>query len=162
MFGEIFPIRGEEFRNWLRTAGQEIFSLYPTGAEALDWLRGEGAAIRDADFYQIRREVLGASRYQEQIETYAADQLIPAAWHVQDHGLELSNQFLYRIQVFGTDPATGEQITKYFAVSSGRQLTPNEAADLLGELIVGEEEFYEIAVERMELYQALARPGTFG
>ncbi len=156
-----FPIKGDALRDWLRTAGQSVFTAFESGTDALTWLRDQGASIRTADFYDIRRQVLEIGKYQEQVSRVLESNLIPAAWHITDHGLELSEQFLYRLKVNGTDPATGEEISKFFAIKSGRQLTPGEAMDQLGDMLAGEEETYEIEVESMQVTAALARPDTF-
>ena len=159
---ELFPLQGDSLRNWLRTAGQMIFTEFDTGIEALDFLRLNGAAIRTSDFYDIRREVLATHTYTDMLLTYPDNQLIPAAWHVADHGLDLSTDYLYRFKVFGEDPGTGDEITSYFAISSDRQLSPGQAKDLLGSMIVGEADFYEIVVSGIEMDSALVRPGVFG
>lgn len=160
MSEDFFPLSGTGLRNWLRTAGQALFTEFESGAEALDFLRLQGAAIRDSDFYDIRRQVLGLQKYQDQLEGYRPNDLIPAAWHVDDHGLNLSRDFFYRVRVDGVDPSTGESISKYFAISSDRQLSKGQVEDELGSMIVGEEDFYEIQVSGMEVVSALARPGV--
>lgn len=155
-----FPFSGQALQNWLRTSGQQIFTSFETGAEGLEFLRSQGASIRDSSFYEIRREVLGLQKYQEQLSHIGENNLLPAAYHVSDHGLELSNNFLYRVQVGGFDPVTGEQVDKFFAISSNRQLTPGEVIDNLGAMIEGESVFYEIEAEDYTVISALAKPGV--
>lgn len=156
--GEGFPLRGEALRNWLRTSGQGIFTEFETGREALDYLREQGASIRDADFYAIRREVANLGTYAGLMGDVPDNQYIPLAYHVTDHGLDLSRDFMYRVKVSGTDPATGEDIDSFFAISSDRQLTKGEVIDQLGALIEGASEFYDIVPEEYEVTTALRRP----
>jgi len=153
-----FPIKGDGLRNWLRTAGQSIYTAFDTGAESLEYLRSIGGAIRTQDFYDIRRQVLELGKYTENLTSYTDNQLTPMAWHNSTHGLELSSNFLYRLKVFGTDPNTGESVEKFFAISSDQQLTPGEAKDILGGMIAGEETFYEVTVDSIELFEALVSP----
>lgn len=153
-----FPLRGEALRNWLRTAGQDIFTEFETGREALDYLREQGAAIRDADFYAIRRQVANVGTYAGLMGDVVEDQFIPLAYHVTDHGLNLSRDFMYRVKVTGTDPETGEDVQSWFAISSDRQLTKGEVIDQLGSMIAGEETFYDIVPDEYEVTAALRRP----
>lgn len=162
MLPDEFPFSGQALQNWLRTSGQQIFTQFETGAEALEYLRSQGAAIRDSTFYDIRREVLGLQLYQEQLGRISEDNLLPAAYHVENHGLNLSEDFLYRVKVDGFDPMTNEPVTKYFAISSDHQMTPGEVVDNLSTMIEGESVFYEVQPEEYTVTSALARPGVFG
>jgi hypothetical protein len=157
MLPDNFPLTGQGLKNWLRTDGSDLFRDTTSGAEALDLLRSMGGAIRDSDFYAIRREVLGLGRYTEILSTYDDDKLIPVAYTYQTSGLALSSEFLYRVKAYGTDPQTGNEIEKYFSVSSNNQLTPGQVKDAIGQMVVGEEGFYSINVDRFELYEALKR-----
>ena len=146
-----------ELRNFLRTAGQELFTEYTSGASLLSDLRAAGGAIRDADFYDIRRQVLGLGRYTEQLQNRDDDQLIPQAWTYKNSGLALSSDYLYRVKAIGTDPSTGQQIERFFSVASNDQLTPGQVKDVIGTMVVGEEGFYGINVDHFELFEALGR-----
>ena len=148
-------------RDWLRTAGQQIFTGFDTGAESLEYLRSIGGGIRTEDFYGIRREVLSLGKYTESLVSYTDNQLVPMAWHNSTHGLQLSSNFLYRMKVTGTDPNTGDAVEKFFAISSDSQLTPGEAKDILGGMIVGEESFYEVSVDTIDLHEALVAGGYY-
>lgn len=150
-----FPLEGESLRNWLGSAGQRIFTEFISGREALDWLRSQGGAIRTQDFYAIRREVLGRSVYDHLIDTLRENTLVPLGWTVYDHGWELSQNYLYMVDVTGTDPWTGDKVTKHFSVASDYQLTPGEIYANLGGMIEGEEAFYELVPEEYELTRAL-------
>jgi hypothetical protein len=161
MFPEIFPLFGEELRNWLRTAGQKLFTGDLSGAEALDLLREAGGQIRTADFYAIRREVLYEYNleqyYKQQLAEYDENSLIPAAWHSTTHGLELSTNFLYRVKVTGYDPITGEPVERWLSVGSDDQLTKSQVIDWLGSMLEENKDSCPIDIEDMEIESALAR-----
>lgn len=158
MSDEAFPYSGIALQNWLRTSGQNIFTEFETGAAGLEYLRSIGGSIRDSTFYEIRRQVLGLEKYQENLGNVDDNNLIPMAWTVSDHGLDLSQNFLYRVEVTGTDPTDGTPVTKYFAISSDKQLTPGQVTDALGAMIGGESVFYEIEAEDYTVTSALVRP----
>lgn len=128
---EILPglMRGEALRNWLRTDGAAIFRSFSTGVEALDYVRELGLAIRSQDFYAIRREVLEVTSSSIKLMNYPDNQLIPLNWHVKNHGLELSSDFQYRINMIGADQNTGILKNQWMTIASDRQLTPNEVRE---------------------------------
>jgi hypothetical protein len=154
-------LSGQELYNWLRTAGQQVFTEFDTGAAGLDFLRSNDFQIRTQTFYDIRRQVLDINKYQEALVPYEGDNLIPVAWHDTSHGLGLTEKLLYRIEVTGVDPNTGEDITKTFAIGSNQRLSKNEVTDILGSMIEGEAQFYSIVPEEYNVVAALARPGAF-
>jgi hypothetical protein len=69
----------------------------------------------------------------------------------------LSTSFMYRFKLEGIDPDTGLGVTKFFAVGSDRQLTENEAAAQLGDMIEGEEAVYGVEEYSMSLDAAYVR-----
>lgn len=123
-------LRGEALRNWLRTDGAGIFSAFNTGAGALDFARELGVAIRTQDFYTIRNEVLSVIESSQSLSDYPTNQLVPLAWHVQDHGLELSSNFQYRVHMFGADREEGVLSSQWVTVASDRQLTIDQIKDV--------------------------------
>lgn len=159
--GDLFPISGEQLRSWLRSQAQGLFTTFTTGAEALEWLRSEGASIRTQDFYEIRRSVLTEMEHAREIQSFDYNQLIPAAWHTDDHGWELSRNYLYVVRVDGVDPDTYDIVTKYLSVASDRQLTQADVFDQLGGMVEGQEDFYGIMIESYSLEKALVLPGVF-
>lgn len=159
---QIFPYGGDELRNWLRTSASNLFEAFETGAAFLEHLRSEGAAIRTSDFYDIRRQVLERVAQDQRLIDYGTDQLVPAAWHMSDHGWQISQDYLYIVKVYGEDPITHDQIETFLSVSSSRQLSMDEIFDTLDGMILGEEEFYEIRPEQMTLDRALVKPGVYG
>lgn len=129
---EVLPgaLRGQELRNWLRTDGIGLFRTFGTTSEALSFARDLGLQIRTQDFYSIARQVQNVITSGDKLMGYSTDQLIPLAWHVQDHGMELSSEFQYRIQMFGADSATGFLKSQWMTIASDRQLTIDEVKDV--------------------------------
>ncbi len=154
----LFPLFGDELRNWLRTSGEQFFTRH-TGAEGLALAREFGMQIRTSDFYDIRREVLGLQLHQEQLAGLTENTLIPQAWTVFDHGLTLSENFQYRFNVTGTTISTGEAFDRRYAVSSMYQLTPQQAGDLLTGMLMNAEEESAMTIDSMELSASLGNPG---
>lgn len=159
--GDLFPLGGKQLRNWLSSSGQGLFREFDTGASMLDWLRSEGASIRTADFYAIRRTVLEQFANVERFAEYDMQELVPAAWHTDDHGWNLSTDFLYYVRVDGVNPDTLDDVTKYLAVGSNRQLSQSEIYDTLGGMVSGEAEAYGIIAETYTLEKALVMPGVY-
>lgn len=154
-------LRGDALRNWLRTDGAGIFTAFETGSEALDFARSYGLAIRTEDFYSIRREVLNVANSSQPLLEYPNNQLIPLNWHVQDHGLDLTTDYQYRIHLYGADAETGFLKDQWMTVASNRQLTIAEVQDVarsyVGEGgVSGEIEDFHFAE-----VQPLAREGLF-
>lgn len=123
-------LRGEALRSWLLTDGAAIFSAFETGAEALNFFRDGGGAIRTADFYKIRQQVLNRTESGAPLSDYPTNQLVPLNWHVTDHGLDLSSDFLYNIKLIGLDTNTGYLKEQWMGVASDRQLTVDEIKEV--------------------------------
>jgi len=150
-------LSGQALRNWLRTDGQGIFTAFKTGAQALDFMREHFGAIRTQDFYNIRREVLSVVESSKPIFGYPTDQLIPRAWHITDHGLQLSSEFQYRIDIIGHDPLTGELKEQWMTVAADRQLTQNEVQEVARSYIGEGGESGEIVLASFGEIQPLMR-----
>ena len=127
-FGNI--LKGDAIRNWLRTDGAGIFSAFESGVEALSFIREHLGAIRTQDFYDIRRQVLDVATSGQRLQDYDTSQLIPQAWHATDHGLNLSTEYQYRIELFGYDPNTGQIKSQHMTVAADRQLTSDQVQDV--------------------------------
>jgi hypothetical protein len=153
----IFPLRGESLAGWLRTSGAKLFSEFSSTAQALDYLRGQGGAIRTQTFYDIAREVQGLTRFQSQLESARPDNLVPLGYTDYSHGLHLADSFLYKVSITGTDPATGESKSRFVSVYSNSQLTKGSVLSQAAALVMGLEEFYGIVPEKYELSQAMGR-----
>lgn len=132
-----------------------------SGASVLRDLRDAGVAIRTQTFYNIRRQVLGLTKYEEQIASLRPERRTPLAWYVEDHGLNLSEKFYYRSRITGLDPDTGEAVTKYISITTNNELTKQQVEDSVSSLIAGEEDYYGVTEYSVEYYQALAKPGIF-
>jgi hypothetical protein len=156
----IFPLFGAELRNWLRTSGEAIFTSQ-SGESALAFIREFGMQIRTTDFYEIRRQVLDLSKYQEQLGSLNANVLIPLKWTDTTHGLNISENFLYRFNVTGTTISTGESFERRYAVASMEQLTEQQAGDLLTDMLSNAEQESAMTIDSMELYSSLGKPGLW-
>ena len=161
MLPDEFPLQGAALRGWLNSAGQSILLEFESGKAALDFLRSNNVQIRTQDFYNIYSNVWDRYTRGQELQFIPENQLIPIADTITNHGWKLSDNFLYRFKTEGIDPETGDPITKFFAINSRRQLTVGEAAGVLGDLILGEEEFYSIAPTSFTLDAAYARPGLW-
>lgn len=122
-------LTGRALNNWLRTDGAGIFSAFENGAEALEFMRDLGANVATSTFYRIRSEVLNVVASSQPLLDYPSDQLIPLAWHVSDHGLDLSSDYQYRIHLYGSDSTTGLLKDQWMTVASDRQLTIDQVKD---------------------------------
>lgn len=154
----LFPLFGDELRNWLRTSGEQFFTQH-TGAEGLALAREFGMQIRTSDFYDIRREVLDLQLHQEQLSGLSENTLIPIAWTSFDHGLNLSENFQYRFDVTGTTISTGESFERRYAVSSMYQLSPQDAANQLTSMLMNAEDESAMTINSMDLSSSLGNPG---
>jgi len=123
-------LRGEALRKWLRTDGAGIFTAFESGAQALGFAREFGLEIRTQDFYSIRREVLSVVESSQPLLSHPDNELIPLNWHVQDHGLNLSSDYQYRIHLFGADAESGILKDQWMTVASNRQLTQDEVREV--------------------------------
>lgn len=126
--GEVFKGRG--LRNWLRTAGKGVFDAFPKANDALNFIKANLGSIRRQTFLDIRREVLDIAKGPRELEVYPTDQLIPLDWHKNEHGLLLSSEYQYRIEIVGSDPFVGGLKNQFVTVASDRQLTPGEVQDV--------------------------------
>jgi len=123
-------LRGEALRSWLLTDGASIFSAFDSVGEALDFFREGGGAIRTQDFYKIAQQVFSRTESGAPLSDYPTNQLVPLNWHVSDHGLDLSSDFLYNIKLIGLDQNTGYLKEQWLGVASDRQLTPDEIKEV--------------------------------
>lgn len=157
LFPEYVPSRGEGLWNFLRTSGAALFGEYESGTQFLMDLRNNGYAIAESKFFELRREVLGLGHYTEALQKVGYDNLIPQAYTYDNSGLNLSTEYLYRVKATGTNPMTGEAVEHFFSVGSNQQLTPGQVQEQVTSMTLGEEGFYGINVDRIELFEALKR-----
>lgn len=156
----IFPT-GETLRNWLRTNISEEKWKGISGRELLNEFRSWGISIRTSDFYQVRRQVLGRSLYQDQIEALSDDTLVPASYIQTNHGLNLSSDFLYTFRVTLTNIETGETTEEERSLSYSQQVSPEFASNLFRSLFSDNMQNSGWSVDDIQLFRVLARPGIF-
>lgn len=149
-------------RNYLRTTLAPIFKAFPTGSAALSWFRESGGTIRTQDFYDVRRQVLGLTKYEENIKNLAGDHIIPRTWINQEHGLELKGkEIYYRQQVKGIDPRTGEEKEMWITILDDKQRSKEWVQEEAGNYIAGDPEWYQIEVEEFGRMIPIAPEGYF-
>lgn len=153
------PKSGEGLFNSLRTAGSRLFKEYASGAALLRDLREGGVQIATSMFYDIRRQVLGLTRFEEQVSNLLPGTLIPKSWTDVQHGLNISGEYLYRFRYDVVNPETGDTTTTYSSVLSNDQLTVLEAKEQAIYIIDETPTSDQVSIENLELFQALQRPG---
>jgi len=146
-------------RNVIRTSIAESEWAKKSGAAILRSLQERGLGIREQDFYAIRREILDLKRYEEQVKRLRPDSRVPVSWIDEAPRWELKGNFLYQARVTGRDPITGETITRFFATSTDAQLFKETAESAIYDSLIGEEEFYNIAPEKVELFHVYHKVG---
>ncbi len=160
-FGAAWPVGPDQTRNWLRTTLPERVWRGLSGSEMLRQLRDTGVEIRTTDFFQVRREVLGLALHEEAIAALKPDTIVPAALFNERHGLELGQDFQYRLRIAVRDPETGQVTTITRALSSSEQLSKAEGEAEMLEMQAESAELYGYEIESVQLFNALARPGAF-
>lgn len=154
-----FPQSGEGLFNSLRTSGSRLFKEYSSGASLLSDLREGGVRIATSMFYDIRRQVLGLVRYEEQISKLLPGSLIPKSWTDKLHGLSISGKYLYRLRYDIIDPDTGEAETSFSSLLSNEQLTVLEVKQQALRVIDETPDSERTTMENLELFQAMERSG---
>ncbi|KKN10529.1 hypothetical protein LCGC14_1035740 [marine sediment metagenome] len=133
-----------------------------SGNAILDDLRGMGLKVRDQDFFDARRNMMGLALHEQQIRGLRPETRVPLSWINEDHGWDIKTDFLYRIEVTGLDPNTGEEITQLRSRGMMKEHPVGDVeADLIS-LMVDEIDPYDIIITGALVYQVLARPGVLG
>ena len=154
------PLAGVDAQGYLRAQIAESEYLEKSGNSLLAELRDLGLEIRTQTFFDTRRDVLGLRKFEEQIKGLNPDTRVPRAWINDEHGWDLKSDFLYRIEVEGLDPNTGEPTTGFFSLRSNQEFpVGNMEADLISRL-VDQEVPYDIIIQGALVYQVMARPGV--
>ena len=122
-----------------------------SGAFLLDVLRASGIQIRTQDFYDIRRTKLGLTAHEIEVTNLGQDNRVPRSW-IDATDWALSGNFLYQTRVFGVDPETGEQVSKFVSIASMHELTKNEVELEVLDKTMGQAEFYGIEVSGAQLF----------
>lgn len=123
-----------------------------SGVSILEELRERGLGIGTNTFYDIRRERIAPSDIEQALEYLGDNDTIPVSLAEQRPDWNLSNNYLFQFKVVGRDPRDGSKKVGFFAISSGSTLGKQEANDIIGGMIEGEEEFYGIVPEDISLY----------
>lgn len=106
-----------------------------SGSELLDWLRGAGLGIRDADFYQIRDERLSGPPHFDEFTSYDDDRVLPLAWMENQTQWNMRTNYMYVVNVIGRDKDTGDEISMTKLVGSDGLLSKEEIYDRLNYLM---------------------------
>ena len=126
--------------------GPSLASLWDafSGASILSDLRDMGFEIRTQTFYDLRREILGLNKWEEQIKQLGNNILLPRAWMVERSDIDFSSQAQYRFDVEYTDD-NGESHTTVRSIASDIHYTKQELYDqfasIFGEGFAHSEEF---------------------
>lgn len=156
-----FPLTGEGLRGFLEHSYLPAVVHDNSGASILKAIRAVGGKIRTDDFYVIRRRVLGITVHQEALTANPDDISIPVSYYNDTHEWQLNTKFLYKFDVRGIDPVTGEPVETGFHLGSDRELTKEEAYNQLSSKLMGLSEYYGVSDYEMEMVAALATPGAF-
>lgn len=132
-----FPLEGLGLRDFLLTSGASLFTEITNGSELLSFLRDNGVRIGNEDFYDIRRQVLYSvgqvDSFREPLSAVSADNpdvLIPEAFTATPTWDRQSYEYLYKVEIHGTNPENGEQTSEFMMVGSDDQLTWNDVRDI--------------------------------
>lgn len=156
-----YPTGPGDVRKWLfNNVSPNLFRSL-SGNAFLDLLKGQGLGIRRTDFFEIRREILGYERFEEQIKALKPETRVPRAWFNTANEFELNKDFQYRFTVTGTDPITGESKEQIFSWLSDVEVNVEVAERSIADLLRDEEEFYELSIDRAQLIQAWNAGGVF-
>lgn len=138
---KFLPGEGKAY-NLLRSlaAGtQEISSAVSTALTAFPNLREEMAQ----NFLEFYRSPQGASR--NYINSLSNTKL-PNLQNIPKSVTPRAKNFFYQLEMRGKDLETGENVTKYFTVSSNRLLTKGEAKASAESMAVAEQDRYGLDV----------------
>ncbi len=159
---DIFPHERDDVRNWLRFGrGRRLLDEF-SGTKILNTLRQFDLGIRTQDFFELRNQALGENQFRENLEILGGEYFTPRAFWIENHGMKLSGDLLYRFEVTGTNYQTGEADSAFFSLSSNQELTVDQAEDSLLSLLADEQEFYGIEIDSFTFDTLFVRPGYEG
>jgi len=128
-----------------------------SGASILRTLKGQGLGIKEQHFYDIRREILGLEKYEEQIRGLNPQSRVPRAWLSAATYWDIKSNFLYRFEVTGIDPKTQKKTTAYFSLGSNDELTKEAAIAQLMPMLQGEDRSGSFDPETIEMYHTFMK-----
>jgi hypothetical protein len=148
--------------NWLRTNLSKERWQGTSGKKLLGELRNEGVSIATSKFYEVRRQVLSLQKYEEQIQTLSDDRPVPASWINTEHGLNLSNRFLYRFEVRVEALDSGDEFYENRSMAYSSQDDIGFIKELFRSLYADAFEKSGFMIKEISLTGVLAQPDIFG
>jgi hypothetical protein len=116
--------------------------------------------VRRQDFLRIAEAVRQSQTSEMKIRGQDRDQLISAA-HYTEREWQINNTYIYRVNVFGTDPNTGEDIELKRLIGSDDRLSPSEL-DYISRRVFATGSYPEIEnVMGAQPYGVIVRTGFF-
>lgn len=128
-----------------------------SGNAMLQQLRGLGMKIRRQDFQGIRREVLGFERFEERVRATPRTRRVAKAFINKEPPWKMKQKYLYRFEVLGAHPDTGDGLTMFFSIYSDSELTVEAAEGKMFASLIAAPEFYRIVIEQANLRQVIRR-----
>jgi len=155
---DLAGLLGKKVTGWLRTAGSRIFRAIRPFRAVMRFIRREVGEVPVAEVRRIAEYVREQEQFRLLARTLGDEDYIPLSWISDKHGLRLQRQFMYRVQVLGIDPETGEKVERWMTIYSD---TPQTVGTLREEAFSLAERFsdeYEIVPEEVGDIEALMRP----
>jgi hypothetical protein len=135
----------------------------PLGASAnsvLEALQQWDLGIRRQDFLRVADAVRQSQSSEMKIRGQDRDQLIPAAQYTERDWLLTSN-YTYRVNVFGTDPNTGDKMEINRLIGSDDRLSPNELEGVVRQLSEPTSDSLALEIGGVQAYGVIVRTGFF-
>lgn len=135
----------------------------PLGASAnavLTALQQWGLGVRRQDFLQMASTVTQSQSNAIKIRGQDRDQLIPAAQYTE-RDWQLMSTYTYRVEVFGTDPNTGERLEISRLIGSDDRLSPNELEGVVRGLSEPTSDSLGLEIAGVQAYGVIVKPGFF-
>jgi hypothetical protein len=152
----------DKISGWLQHGlGRQLFDD-ASSSDIADLLHQEGLDFDASQVDEISRAIQDEIVYSELVKDIDKDYFVPQGRWDYNHKMKLSSNLVYRFKVEGMNYYTGEEDDTYFSLGSNRELTLQEAEDALLSLLAGQDEFYGISVETMELDIVMSSPGFTG
>ena len=96
------------------------------------------------------------------LRTIDDDYFVPQALWDIEHDWNISSNLIYRFEVSGISMKDGKRDSSYFSLGSNNELLLGEAKDNLLAFLSGQESFYGLVVDTIEIEAVLARPNYRG
>lgn len=134
-------------KDWQETSGRNMLKA----------IRGAGIKIRDNTFWGIRREVLGLSKWEEQIRRLTPGAIVPKHMMTVNTKVSLSKQAQYRFTGQKVNLSTGETTDILRAVATDQHLTPDQTVEAIQDIHDEPSESSNYKIINMQLYQVWIR-----